>query len=86
MLVLQRKESYPGQLGPEVLAIVDEVTLDDNGSWWTDEIQRHKASVGDEADAWAVIEAVIPTKALMDALYPPRPTLQLTVTPVEDPT
>ena len=70
LLILQRKCRYPGELAPEVMAVVDEVTLDENPSWWPDEISRHKDSVGDDADAWAEVEVDIPVDAVIAALYP----------------
>ena len=65
MLVLQRKVSYEGEMGPEILACADEVTLDENPDWWSEEVARQKASIGNDADAWAVSN-----DAIQKALYP----------------
>lgn len=71
LLVLQRKEKYGGQLGPEVLAVVDETTMDDNPSWWPEEIERQKHAVGTDAESWAEIEVDLPDQAIKRALTPP---------------
>lgn len=70
MLVLQRKVSYEGEMGPEILSCVDETTLEENPPWWPEEVARVKKSVGDEADAWAEITVEVPDDAIQKALYP----------------
>ena len=70
LLVMHRNESYPGQFAPEVLAVVDELTLDVNPEWWTEEIAKQKASIGDDASAWAEVTVRLPVETLMSALYP----------------
>lgn len=74
LLVLHRKETYPGEYRPEVVSVVDEVTLEENPAWWVDEIAKQKAVIGDDAERWTVITASMPDNALMAALYPrPEP-------------
>lgn len=70
VLVMQRKQAYDGQFLPEVLGVVDEVALEENPQWWVDEIAKQKASIGDDADAWAEVTFEVPTEALDAALYP----------------
>lgn len=70
MLVLQRKVSYEGEMGPEILACADEVTLDENPDWWSEEVARQKASIGNDADAWAEITFEVSNDAIQKALYP----------------
>src|SRR5690625_3564463 len=70
MLAMHRREDYPGQYGPEILAVVDQWTLDENPEWWDEEIARLKRSVGGEAGAWAVVTATLNDDDLMAALYP----------------
>lgn len=61
---------YEGQLGPEILSSVDEVTLEENPPWWPEEVARQKESIGDDADAWAEITVEVPDEAIQKALYP----------------
>lgn len=70
LLVLQRKCHYPGEFAPEILAVVDEWTLDENAEWWHAEVKKQKTTVGQDADAWAEIEVDLPQSALLGALYP----------------
>ena len=72
LLILQRKCRYPGEHAPEVLSVVDEWTLDENPSWWTAEVAKHKAAQGDDADAWAEVEVEMPLAEIQAALYPTR--------------
>lgn len=72
LLALQRKVAYEGEGGPEILACVDEVTLEENPGWWPEEIARQKESIGDDADAWAEITVAVPDEAISKALYPGR--------------
>lgn len=85
LLALQRKERYPGEYGPEIVAVVDEHTLEESPEWWPIEIARHKADLGDEADAWAVLDVALPIAAVMSALYPHKVTLHLPVSAAGDP-
>lgn len=70
LLVMHRREDYPGQHGPEVLAVVDQWTLDENPEWWDAEVARQKSLVGGDAAAWTVVTAVLDQDELMRALYP----------------
>lgn len=70
LLVLQRKQSYPGELLPEVLAVVSEATLEENPDWWPQEIARNKEIIGEDAEAWAVVSAELSEEALAAALNP----------------
>lgn len=72
LLVLQRKCWYPGEHAPEVLSVVDEWTLDENPEWWSSEVTKQKASIGDEADAWAEVDIHLPASVIERALYPER--------------
>ena len=85
LLVLHRKEDFEGQLRPEVLAVVDEVTLEENPPWWPEEIAKQKAAVGDDAAAWAIVRATLDDEALMAALYPSGDLGVLSVQPVAEP-
>lgn len=70
LLALQRKNFYDGEHAPEIVASVDEATLDENPDWWPEEIARQKKSIGDDADAWAEITVEVPDGAIQKALYP----------------
>lgn len=79
LLVLHRKEIYPGEFGPEIMAVADEYTLDQNSEWWENEVARQKSLVADEASAWAEVDIEISADALMRALYPGRKSLAVEV-------
>ena len=73
LLVMHRRERYEGEYAPEVLAVCDEWTLEDNPGWWEREIVQQKALIGDDASAWAVVTIELSTDSLMLALYPKMP-------------
>lgn len=79
LLVLHRKEIYPGEFGPEVMAVADEYTLDQNPEWWENEVARQRDLVADDAAAWAEVDIEISADALMRALYPARKPLAVEV-------
>ena len=66
MLVLQRKVSYEGEMGPEILACADEVTLDENPDWWSEEVARQKASIANDAIQKALYpeQRVVPVEVI----------------------
>ncbi|MGL5816619.1 MAG: hypothetical protein ACRCYR_03580 [Phycicoccus sp.] len=70
LLVMQRKGHPTGQYLPEVLAVVDEVTLDDNPDWWDSEKREQLHRVGDDVDAWAEVTLDVAETDLARALYP----------------
>lgn len=71
LLVLHRKERYAGEFLPEVVACVDEVTLDENPEWWAAEKAKQRGKYDDPTvAAWAEVEIEVPTDAIMAALYP----------------
>lgn len=79
MLAMHRKEQYSGEYAPEIMSIVDEVTMDENPQWWGEEIERQKALIGSEASAWAEIAVEVSTEAIMAALYPAAKSIPATV-------
>jgi hypothetical protein len=70
LLVLHRKESYPGELAPEIVDVVDEYSLDEYPQGWADRVAEHKREIGNEASAWALVATSIEVDDLMAALYP----------------
>src|SRR5690606_2314849 len=71
LLVIQRVQPYPNAYLPEILSVVDEVTLDDNPEWWDEEVEKQLALVGeDDIDSWAILSAEIPIRQIEQALYP----------------
>ena len=84
LLVLHRKERYVGEFAPEILAVCDEIAMDENSSWWTAEVQRQKDLIGDDASAYAEVVIDLPTEALMAALYPST-TVPATIVRTETP-
>jgi hypothetical protein len=72
LLFIQRREDYPGQFGPELLAAVDEFTDDENPEWFEGEKVNHLAAVGSDAVASAVVTIEVPVDQVMDRLFPER--------------
>jgi hypothetical protein len=70
ILLLQRKESYPGQFAPEAVAVVDEVSYHENLGDWEAEVRHQKELVGTDADAWGELTVVFPDDVIIAALYP----------------
>lgn len=83
LLVLHRKERYEGEYLPEVISVVDEVTMDENPQWWDEELRKQKSIHHDGSDisAWAEIEIEVPTEDVMKALYPKTETIPAEVLP-----
>lgn len=75
ILVLHRKEQYPGQLAPEFMLIADQWMLEENPQWFDDEVRKVKQSIGDDANAWATIEVELDHEAVLRALYPASETI-----------
>ena len=84
LLILQRKCRYPGEYAPEIFAVVDEWTLDENPSWWPSEVAKHKEAVGPDADAWADVEIHLPLAAVRAALNPVVTAIAVRLTPPTD--
>jgi hypothetical protein len=55
-LFAQRKETYKGQYGPELLVAVDEFTNDENPSWFDRQVAHELSEMGDDcaghAEMW----------------------------------
>lgn len=79
LLVLHRKESYEGEYGPEVIAVADEAVLEENPDWWILEQERQRSLIGDQAAAWTVVRAEVDPEHLMEALYPEKYMVTLTM-------
>lgn len=82
LLALHRKERYDGEFAPEVVAVCDEWTMDENPSWWPEEIQRQQDAVGNDAVAWAQVTIDLPVNDLLSALYP-NPQVHAIITATE---
>lgn len=72
MLVMHRKENYPGEYGPEIAAAMDEFVMDEAPNAWAEEVATCKSALADEAKAWAEVVIEVSKEALMSALYPSR--------------
>lgn len=83
ILVLHRREEYPGERLPEIMLIADETTLDENPEWFPQEAEIVKASVGEDAAAWAEVRIGLDADALMAALYPSLGDDAVTITGVD---
>lgn len=70
LLVGHREEHYPGEYAPEVFAVVDEMTLDENPTYWVEKVAEEKAGSGEGITAWAEVEFDLNDEDLMRALYP----------------
>jgi hypothetical protein len=75
LLIMHYKEKYDGQYMPNVVLACDEFIMDENPSWWSENVAKEKAKVGNEAAAWAEIVVEVDSEAMLDALYPSRKTL-----------
>lgn len=64
----QRKESYPGEYGPEVMLAWDEYCLDDNWDGWEAEKARVIETWGDDLHAAREMVVSVPDDAI-DALF-----------------
>lgn len=72
LLIGHYKEQYPGQLLPNVFLSCDETIMEENPSWWPENVAKEKAKCGTEVQAWAEIVVEVDEEAMLDALYPSR--------------
>ena len=72
LLIGHYKESYPGQLLPNVFLSCDETIMEENPSWWPENVSKEKAKCGGEVQAWAEIVVEVDEERMLDALYPSR--------------
>jgi hypothetical protein len=72
LLIAHHNESYPGQHAPNVMIACDEYTMDDNPTWWTENVAKEKTSIGEANATFAEIVITIDDDAMLDALYPTR--------------
>lgn len=70
LLIGHRHNTYADEFAPEVFAVVDEWTLDENPQYWIDKVAEEKAEQGDDVEAWAEVEFDLNDEDLMRALYP----------------
>jgi len=54
-LFLQRPERYEGENAPELLAAVDEFTMEENSEWFTEQCEREIGNIGRDAGTFKVI-------------------------------
>lgn len=73
----QRKESYPGQYAPEVLASIDEFGNDENPDYMIDE--EKKAVATGEFESVVVIPLEVNQAQIMARLRPSQKPLQATI-------
>lgn len=72
VLMGQRKESYPGEYGPEALAVIDEFGQSDNPDYMAGELAKYRAT--DEFEGIAVIDLEVSQSAILAILRPqPKP-------------
>lgn len=81
VLFIQRREDYPGQLGPELLAAVDEFSDSDNPKWFEEEKRKQLAAVGDDVAASAVMTINIPIDQVLNRLFPEQVPVDAKVLP-----
>ncbi|KQP62929.1 hypothetical protein [Nocardioides sp. Leaf285] len=79
LLVCHYQEAYPGEHAPSVMAAADEFLIEENPTYWHQEVAQQKAQIGDEAAAWAEIAVEVDTEAILDALHPTRRPLPATI-------
>ena len=78
ILMGQRKESYPGQYGPEALAVMDEHGQSDNPDYLAEEKAKHVHS--GEFESLAVIDFKTSHEAIMAVLRPAQKPIAAVVT------
>jgi hypothetical protein len=82
LIVGQRKESYRGEYGPEVLGAEDEFSNDENGGeWLLKEVERYRNPDRAESvfEAVEVITISVPMQKIMDRLRPGEHAITATV-------
>lgn len=72
LLIGHYKTLYAGQYAPNVFLACDEYILEDNPTWWPENVAKEKAKCGDEIQAWAEIVVEVDDEKMLDALYPSR--------------
>lgn len=75
-----RKENYPGEYGPEVIAARDEFTIDENPEGWLAEVDQARATFSSEMQAMGVFDIVVDDEAIRKRLLS-TPTLKGTLQP-----
>lgn len=76
MIVAQYKESYPGELMPNVVDVWDEFVMDDNPDGYRKELKRHEALVGTEYSGVRELVVTLPDEVVTDLFAVPElPTL-----------
>ena len=56
VLFMQRRESYPGQYGPEVVCAIDEFCLDENPEGWEKQVEKGKKDNESDAAGFAMVK------------------------------
>lgn len=77
VLMGQRKENYPGEFAPEVLACIDEVGQDNNPDYLDGE--KVKCDVSRDFERTEIIALTADTKAIMARLRPTGISIEATV-------
>ena len=81
LLVIQRKGHPTTHYLPEVLAVADEVTLEENPDWWETEKAKQIELLEGDYDAVAEVVVHLNENKIYAALFPEQPVLWGNVAP-----
>lgn len=77
VLMAQRKESYPGEYGPEALACMTEYGYSDNPEWLNN--KKAEARATGEFESVEIVRLAVDEKAIMRILRPVAAPIPATV-------
>jgi len=78
-LFIQRKENYPGEYAPELLAAADEGTLEENPDYFPEQCEKELKAVGDEVASKIVLDIYVDGANIKKLLNPAPPVLKGTI-------
>lgn len=70
MLAIQYKQTYPGEIAPNIMAVTDEYIDDENPDYFTDEVKKVLEEGGDDIASHAIVEFDVPIEQIDAALNP----------------
>lgn len=70
MLAVQYKQAYPGELGPNIVAVTDEYIDDANPDYFPAEVEKTLKQFGGDIESHAIVEFEVPVEQIDEALNP----------------
>lgn len=83
VLFAQRKESYPGEYGPEVLLAWDEFSVDENPDGFDEAVRETAKKNAGEMSAIRLVALEVDQHAIRELLVPKEPTVRSAIDPKE---